>query len=158
MRRTSTGAVVGVMLLTLAACSTGDPDEATPGAGAEPAEEASEAAATPSDVASEAGGEGGDYDIAFVQGVAGDEFYITMQCGIEEAAEELGVTVSTQGPQEFDPTLQTPIVDSVVAAAPDALLIAPTDVTAMRRPIQAAMDAGIDVLEERLRAAIGSRP
>ena len=146
MRRTSTGAVVGVMLLTLAACSTGDPDEATPGAGAEPAEEASEAAATPSDVASEAGGEGGDYDIAFVQGVAGDEFYITMQCGIEEAAEELGVTVSTQGPQEFDPTLQTPIVDSVVAAAPDALLIAPTDVTAMRRPIQAAMDAGIEVV------------
>ena len=59
MRRTSTGAVVGVMLLTLAACSTGDPDEATPGAGAEPAEEASEAAATPSDVASEAGGGGG---------------------------------------------------------------------------------------------------
>ena len=145
MRRTSTGAVVGVMLLALAACSTGDADEATPGAGADPADEVSEEAAAPSEEASAPDG-GGEYDLAFVQGVAGDEFYITMQCGIEEAAAELGARVTTQGAQEFDPTLQTPIVDSVVAAAPDALLIAPTDVTAMRRPIQAAIDAGIEVV------------
>ncbi|SES86161.1 ABC transporter substrate-binding protein [Geodermatophilus poikilotrophus] len=91
------------------------------------------------------GGGGGDYEVAFVQGVAGDEFYITMQCGIEAAAEELGVTVTTQGPQQFDPALQTPIVDSVVASQPDGLLIAPTDVSAMNRPIRAAADAGITV-------------
>lgn len=96
-----------------------------------------------------AGGGGGggseNYEIAFVQGVAGDEFYITMECGIQEAAEELGVEVTTQGPQQFDPALQTPIVDSVVASAPDGLLIAPTDVTGMYRPIMAAADAGIVV-------------
>ena len=91
------------------------------------------------------GGGGGDYEVAFIQGVAGDEFYITMQCGIEAAAEELGVTVTTQGPQQFDPALQTPIVDSVVASQPDGLLIAPTDVSAMNRPIRAAADAGITV-------------
>jgi ribose transport system substrate-binding protein len=91
------------------------------------------------------GGGGGDYEVAFVQGVAGDEFYITMQCGIEAAAEELGVTVTTQGPQQFDPALQTPIVDSIVASQPDGLLIAPTDVSAMNRPIRAAADAGITV-------------
>ncbi len=91
------------------------------------------------------GGGGGDYEVAFVQGVAGDEFYITMQCGIEAAAEELGVTVTTQGPQQFDPALQTPIVDSVVASQPDGLLIAPTDVSAMNRPIRAAAEAGITV-------------
>ncbi|MEV8026233.1 hypothetical protein AB0P29_16130, partial [Microbacterium sp. NPDC080220] len=38
------------------------------------------------------GGDGGDsgddaYNIAFVQGVAGDEFYISMECGIKEAAD-----------------------------------------------------------------------
>jgi ribose transport system substrate-binding protein len=91
------------------------------------------------------GGGGGDYEVAFIQGVAGDEFYITMQCGIEAAAEELGVTVTTQGPQQFDPALQTPIVDSVVASQPDGLLIAPTDVSAMNRPIRAAAEAGITV-------------
>ena len=96
-----------------------------------------------------AGSEGGDaegYSIAFVQGVAGDEFYISMQCGIEEAAEAAGATVSVQGPAEFDPTLQKPLVDAIVASQPDALLIAPTDVTAMAAPIQAAADAGIKVV------------
>ncbi|MBC7725590.1 MAG: substrate-binding domain-containing protein [Burkholderiaceae bacterium] len=88
----------------------------------------------------------GAYKIAFVQGVAGDEFYISMQCGIEAAAKKAGATVTTQGPAKFDPTLQKPLVDSVVASKPDALLIAATDVTAMRTPIKAAADAGIKVV------------
>lgn len=86
------------------------------------------------------------YELTFIQGVAGDEFYISMRCGIEEAAEAAGATVTTQGPEQFDPTLQKPIVDATVSAAPDALLIAPTDVTAMFGPIQAAADAGIEVV------------
>lgn len=100
------------------------------------------------DGGSDGGADGGSegYNIAFVQGVAGDEFYISMQCGIEAAAEAAGATVTTQGPTEFDPTLQKPIVDAVVATAPDALLIAPTDVAAMQAPIQAAADAGIEVI------------
>ena len=48
--------------------------------------------------------------IAFVQGVAGDEFYITMECGIKEKAAALGYTVETQGPQKFDPTLQLSLI------------------------------------------------
>ena len=56
-----------------------------------------------------------NYNITFIQGVAGDEFYITMQCGAQAEASKLGVTLKTQGPQKFDPTLQTPIVDSVVS-------------------------------------------
>lgn len=86
------------------------------------------------------------YKIAFVQGVAGDEFYISMQCGIEAAAEKAGATVTVQGPVKFDPTLQKPLVDSVVASKPDALLVAPTDVKAMEGPLKAAADAGIKVV------------
>ncbi len=88
----------------------------------------------------------GGYKLSFVQGVAGDEFYITMQCGIEAQAEKVGATVNTQGPQKFDPTLQKPIVDSVVASKPDALLIAPTDVAAMQSPLKAAAAANIKVV------------
>jgi len=58
----------------------------------------------------------------------------------------LGVTVKTQGPQKFDPTLQKPILDSVVATKPDAIMIAPTDVTAMQGPLQAAASSGIKVI------------
>lgn len=94
------------------------------------------------------GDSGGDkgYKIAFVPGVAGDEFYVTMGCGIQEAAKAAGATVEEQGPQKFDPSLQKPIVDSVVASKPDALLVAPTDVKAMQAPIKAAADAGIKVV------------
>ena len=73
-----------------------------------------------------------NYNIQFLQGVIGDQFYITMQCGAQEEAAKLGVKVNTQGPQKFDPTLQKPIVDSVVASNPDAILIAPTDITDRR--------------------------
>ena len=92
------------------------------------------------------GSSSGGYKIAFVQGVAGDEFYISMQCGIEAAAKDAGATVVTQGPAKFDPTLQKPLVDSVVASKPDALLVAPTDVKAMEAPLKAAADAGIKVV------------
>lgn len=92
------------------------------------------------------GGAAAGYKIAFIQGVAGDEFYISMQCGIDAAAKSVGATVTTQGPEKFDPTLQKPIVDAVVASKPDALLIAPTDVSAMQAPVAAAAAAGIKVV------------
>ena len=87
-----------------------------------------------------------DYKIALLQGVVGDQFYITMQCGAQEEASKLGVTVNTQGPQKFDPTLQRPILDSIVASRPDALLIAPTDVQALQQPLEQAAAAGIKVV------------
>lgn len=109
--------------LALTACTTGSQNTGgTPGGGAD------------------------NKAIAFVQGVAGDEFYITMECGIKEKAAELGYTVTTQGPQKFDPTLQKPIVDSVTASKPAALLVAPTDVQAMQAPLKQAADAGIKVV------------
>jgi len=92
------------------------------------------------------GAKTGPVKIAFVPGVIGDEFYVTMQCGIQEAAKAAGATVAMQGPQKFDPTLQKPVVDAVVASKPDALLVAPTDVAAMQGPLKAAADAGIKVV------------
>jgi ribose transport system substrate-binding protein len=43
-------------------------------------------------------------------------------------------------------SLQTPIVQAVVASKPDALIIAPTDVSAMQQPIKQAVDQGIKVV------------
>ncbi len=114
-------------LLALAACSTGSPS-----------------ASDSSDGDTAASND--NKTLAFVQGVAGDEFYITMQCGIEQKAKELGYTVTTQGPQKFDPTLQKPIVDAVTASKPAALLVAPTDVQAMQAPLEQAAAAGIKVV------------
>jgi ABC-type sugar transport system substrate-binding protein len=90
---------------------------------------------------------GKSYKMSFIQGVAGDGFYVTMGCGMQAEAKKLGnVTVNTQGPTKFDPTLQNPIIQSVTASKPDAILIAPDDVTASQTPVDAAMNAGIKVV------------
>ncbi|MGI8697170.1 MAG: ABC transporter substrate-binding protein [Mycobacteriales bacterium] len=86
------------------------------------------------------------YKLAFVQGVAGDAFYITMACSVKAEAKKEGATVSVQGPKAFDPTQQTPVLQSVIASKPDAILIAPTDVSAMQQPIAQAKSQGIKIV------------
>jgi ribose transport system substrate-binding protein len=46
-------------------------------------------------------------DIVFIQGVKGDGFYITMDCGVKAAAKKAGVKVKTVGPAKFDATLRS---------------------------------------------------
>ncbi|GAA2204720.1 ABC transporter substrate-binding protein [Nonomuraea monospora] len=92
------------------------------------------------------GGGGDQIRVSLVQGLAGEEFYETMACGARAKAKELGVALDVQGPQKFDPTLQTPIVNSVVAGGPDAMLIAPTDVKAMIAPLTQAKQQNIKII------------
>jgi ribose transport system substrate-binding protein len=87
-----------------------------------------------------------DYRLALLQGVIGDQFFTTMQCGAQDEAAKLGVTVNTQGPQKYDPTMQKPILDSIIASKPDALLMVPTDVQALQQPLEQAAAAGIKVV------------
>jgi len=90
---------------------------------------------------------GKTYKLSFIQGVAGDGFYVTMGCGIQAEAKKLGnVTVNIQGPSQFDSTLQNPIIESVTASHPAAIMIAPDDVSASRPPIAQAMAGGIKVV------------
>lgn len=86
------------------------------------------------------------YNITFIQGVAGDGFYITMGCGIQSEAKKLGVKVKITGAGKWDATLQIPILAGVVASKPDAILMAPDDVVALQRPIDAAIKKGIKVV------------
>lgn len=91
---------------------------------------------------------GGTPSIAFIQGVIGDNFYISMECGVRAAADEFGADVSVQGPQKWDPALQQPVLTSVMATSPDALLIAPNDISAMQRPLEeAAKDSKVVLVD-----------
>lgn len=87
-----------------------------------------------------------DINITLVPGLTTDAFYITMNRGAQAAAKALGITVDFQGAEEFDPVLQTPVLDAVIARGPDAILIAPTDTTQMIEPLRRAHDAGITVV------------
>jgi ribose transport system substrate-binding protein len=96
------------------------------------------------------GGASGDakksYKMTLIAGVKGDEFYITMNCGAQAKAKELGVTLDFQGPQEFEAAQQTPIVNAVAAKKPDAVLVAPTDTKALYAPIKQLADGGTKVV------------
>jgi ribose transport system substrate-binding protein len=91
------------------------------------------------------GGGGQGYRMFLIVGVTGDEFFTSMECGAQDKARELGVDLTVQGPQEFDASQQTPVLNGAVQSNPDAILIAPTDARAMVAPIRSAVDAGIPV-------------
>jgi ribose transport system substrate-binding protein len=118
--------VCSALALVVAACGDDDDDEGA-GGGA-------------------TGGAKKNYKMTLIAGVKGDEFYITMNCGAQAKAKELGVTLDFQGPQEFDAAQQTPIVNAVAAKKPDAVLVAPTDTKALYAPIKQMADAGTKVV------------
>ena len=84
--------------------------------------------------------------IALIPGLTTDAFYITMRKGAQAAADALGVELVFQGAPDFNPVLQVPVLDAVIARAPDAILIAPTDTTQLVEPLRKAHDAGIPVI------------
>lgn len=98
------------------------------------------------------GGSGSDTvqntkQLALIPGVQAEPFYISMQCGAEAEAQKLGYTTTTSAPQKFDAALQTEKVNALGSNPPAALLIAPTDDTAMLAPIQQVANRGTKIVQ-----------
>jgi ribose transport system substrate-binding protein len=124
---------VAVGALVLAACgSSSSTGTATSSAGGE--------------TSAAGGGAGAGKAITLMVGVKGDPFYVSMQCGAQEAASAAGASLDVQGPDKFDATLQNPMLDAVASAKPDALLVAPNDVKASAPPLKRIQDAGTKVV------------
>jgi ribose transport system substrate-binding protein len=133
MRRTMAAALALLGVIALAACGSSKKSNTS-------------SASSGGSSTSSSGGGGKHYKMTLVAGVKGDEFYITMNCGAQAEAQKLGVSLNFQGPDQFDPGQQTPIVNAVAAAKPDALLVAPTDSKAMYAPIRQVSEAGTKVV------------
>jgi ribose transport system substrate-binding protein len=86
------------------------------------------------------------YKITLIKGVNGDPFYATMACGVQAEAAKLGATVTVVGGDKWGADVQTPVVNSVTAQHPDAVLIAPNDTKAMLAPLQQLTAAGIKLV------------
>jgi ribose transport system substrate-binding protein len=81
-----------------------------------------------------------------IPGIASDAFYTTMHKGAAAEAAKLGVKLVFQGsPTAFSAPTQIPYLNGAIARHPDAILIAPTDKTALIAPIKQAIAAGIPV-------------
>jgi ribose transport system substrate-binding protein len=68
-----------------------------------------------------------------------------MACGAQAEATKEGVTLTVTGGNKWDATVQKPVIDSVTAAHPDGVMVAPDDSKALLSPLKAMSDAGIKV-------------
>ncbi|MFN2160004.1 MAG: ABC transporter substrate-binding protein [Anaerolineales bacterium] len=90
--------------------------------------------------------EGEGVKIGFLAGVQ-DPFYFTMQRGAENAIERFGAELVVQIPDNWNATVQTPMLDAMVARGDlDFLFLAPVDKEAMVAPLQNAYDSGLPLL------------
>ncbi len=147
-------AVVVVFAMSLAGCVTTPPPSAPPAEEAAPpaeevVEEVAEEAPVEEAVEEAAPAEEAATDtikIGFLAGVQ-DPFYFTMQRGAEQAAADLGIELEVQIPDNWNATVQTPMLDAMVARGDlDFLFLAPVDKEAMVAPLQNAVDAGVPLL------------
>lgn len=125
--RASLAVTAAAAALTLSACSSsGTPASANAGgSGSKP---------------------GKHHTIAFIPGCTCDPYYSTETAGFKAAAEAAGATAIVQGPADFQAAEQIPVLQAIVQKKPDAIVIDPTDATALAAPIAAAVAQGIPVM------------
>ena len=93
------------------------------------------------------GSSSGKVTVAFNMGAEADPFFIAMNLGAEAEAKALGVTLIWQGdPSVYSPSTQIPIVDQLLAGKPSALIISPTDPSALQPAVNQALGQGIPVV------------
>jgi ribose transport system substrate-binding protein len=100
---------------------------------------------------SSGGSSGGGSDasgktIYVVPGLTTHPAYRTMYCGAQEEAKKLGLKIDYQGASTWDPSLQIPVVQSLLAKGPGALLLTPTDGSALEPVVQQYTSAHIPVV------------
>lgn len=86
------------------------------------------------------------FKIAFIPGCTCDPYYSTETSGFQAAAKAAGMTTIVQGPADFQASQQITVLQAVVQRKPDAIVIDPTDATALVAPIESAIAQGIPVM------------
>ncbi|SDS09961.1 monosaccharide ABC transporter substrate-binding protein, CUT2 family [Nocardioides scoriae] len=103
-------------------------------------------AACGSSADAQAGSTGKDGTIYLVPGLTTHPAYRTMYCGAKAEADKLGLDLEYAGATTWDPSLQIPIVQSLLAKSPAALLLTPTDGAALAPVVQQYTSADIPVI------------
>lgn len=119
-------AALVVVPLALAGCTATTPTSTSSGDAAEPA--------------------GGDnLTIAVVShGSPGDTFWDVVKSGAEQAADDLGVSVTYQS--DPDPVKQSQLIDAAVATKPAGLVVSMANPDGVQSAVEAAVAAGIPVI------------
>ncbi|HEX7172569.1 MAG TPA: sugar ABC transporter substrate-binding protein [Candidatus Limnocylindria bacterium] len=100
----------------------------------------------------ESGGDGGNGStrdlriVVVTHGQASDPFWGVVANGVNQARDDLGITVEYNAPETFDMVAMAQLIDTAVASEPDGLVVSLPDADALGPSITAAVDAGIPVV------------
>lgn len=84
--------------------------------------------------------------IALVLGQRSSGFHEAIACGARAAADELGVKIEIQAAAQYSATQQVPLLNSVLATGPAAVVLDPTSSTALIAPLADAAASGTIVV------------
>jgi ribose transport system substrate-binding protein len=82
------------------------------------------------------------YNLELIVGTKSDDFYVTMECGAQAEAKALGESLTVTGPSTFSVPQQKPLIDDAIVTKPDALMVAPTDSSALDSDLQRVQSNG----------------
>lgn len=83
--------------------------------------------------------------VVVVHGAAADPFWSVVKNGVDQAAQDMGVTVEYRAPDTFDMPRMAQLIDAAVASQPDGLIVSVPDADALGDSVRSAVDAGIPV-------------
>ena len=136
------------MIMSLAACGGDSAETTTTAAPAETtADSGSDDDAT--DATTTAGSSDVDeseWEIVVVPKDATNPWFVRMDVGVTEYAAETGLNIYQRGTPEIDATLQSQLIQDLIAAGVDAICVVPVDPTSLEPVLKQARDAGIIVI------------
>ena len=86
------------------------------------------------------------YEIVVVPKDASNPWFVRMEEGVNEYAEETGMNVYQRGTAEIDATLQAQLIQDLIAQGVDAIAVVPVDVVSIEPVLAQARAAGIVVV------------
>jgi ribose transport system substrate-binding protein len=84
--------------------------------------------------------------LELIVGTKSDNFYVTMECGAKQEAAKVGASLTVNGPADFTVPEQKPLIDAAAATKPNALLVAPTDTSALDSDLQQVQSGGTKIV------------
>lgn len=84
--------------------------------------------------------------VVFVAALVNDSFFVTVRCGAQDMAKEMGVDLSFQGPTSGDVATQIKAFKAAAATQPDGMVIAPFSNTGFGGDVRPLMQEGVPVV------------
>lgn len=87
-----------------------------------------------------------EWEIVVVPKDATNPWFVRMDAGVKEYAAETGLNIYQKGTPEIDATLQSQLIQDLIAAKVDAICVVPVDPASLEPVLKQARDAGIIVI------------